>query len=326
MKGSMNSSIKISLILPAYNVESYIGKCIESCLLQDLNKTEYEIIIVNDGSTDSTLEIALSYKYQNSNIYILSQINQGLSMARNNGAKIAKGKYIWFIDSDDYIAQNCLMTILNIIESQKLEIFGVGPKIQFQERIPENFNIATDINKVVDGTTWIKKGIPFIGAWAYVFDRDFWVKNNFNFYPGICYEDTELIPKVCLKAQRISTFNKFSCYSYVMRPGSIMNSAINEKKIFDLSKILNSYLEYLSEIKHTHDKDTILEIEKIISSLYMGAIVNIAKHKSHSMLKKWLKSVPKHSYIRYGNNIIENIFQYIAFKTPLLFFNIRKFL
>ena len=326
MKVSMNSSIKISLILPAYNVGSYLGKCIESCLSQDLNKNEYEIIIVNDGSTDSTLEIAQSYKSKNSNIYILSQTNQGLSMARNNGLKIAKGKYIWFIDSDDYIAKNCLKTVLNIIESQKLEIFGVGPKIQFQERIPENFNIANDIDEVVEGTTWIKNGIPFIGAWAYVFERDFWVKNNFSFYPGICYEDTELIPKVCLKAQRISSFNKFSCYSYVMRPGSIMNSAINEKKIFDLSKILNSYLKYLSEIKLTHDEEVVLEIEKIISSLYMGAIVNIAKHKSHSMLNEWLKSIPKHSYIKYGNNFIENIFQYIAFKSPQLFFNIRKFL
>lgn len=326
MKSSMNSSIKISLILPAYNVGSYIGKCIESCLSQDLNKNEYEIIIVNDGSTDSTLEIAQSYKSKNSNIYILSQTNQGLSMARNNGLKIAKGKYIWFIDSDDYIAKNCLKTVLNIIESQKLEIFGVGPKIQFQERIPENFNIANDIDEVVEGTTWIKNGIPFIGAWAYVFERDFWVKNNFSFYPGICYEDTELIPKVCLKAQRISSFNKFSCYSYVMRPGSIMNSAINEKKIFDLSKILNSYLKYLSEIKLAHDEEVVLEIEKIISSLYMGAIVNIAKHKSHSMLNEWLKSIPKHSYIKYGNNFIENIFQYIAFKSPKLFFNIRKFL
>lgn len=322
----MNNTIKISLVLPAYNVQKYIGKCIESCLNQDLNKNEYEIIIVNDGSTDSTLEIAQAYKSNDNNIILLSQSNQGLSMARNNGTKIAKGKYIWFIDSDDYIANNCLKTIIDVMESKKLEIFGVGPKIQFQENFPKNFNEMTDINPVVGGTTWLKGGIPFIGAWAYVFLKDFWIRNNFNFYSGIYYEDTELIPKVCLKATRISTFNKFSCYSYIMRPGSIMNSAINEKKLFDLSKIINSYLIYLTENQNTYGEEIILEIEKIISAQYMTAIINIAKQKKLSLLRKWLKSVPKHSYIKYGNNIVENIFQYLAFKFPFLFFHIRKIL
>lgn len=322
----MNNTIKISLVLPAYNVQKYIGKCIESCLNQDLNKNEYEIIIVNDGSTDSTLEIAQAYKSNDNNIILLSQSNQGLSMARNNGTKIAKGKYIWFIDSDDYISNNCLKTIVDVMESQKLEIFGVGPKIQFQENFPKNFDEMRDIDPVIGGTAWLKGGIPFIGAWAYVFLKDFWTGNNFNFYPGICYEDTELIPKVCLRAKRISSFNKFSCYSYVMRCGSIMNSPINEKKIFDLSKIIISYLDHLKVIQNIYEKSVVLEFEKIISSQYMTAIVNISRQRDIIMLKKWLKSIPKHNYILYGTNYIENIFQYIAFKFPILFFHIRNFI
>lgn len=94
----------ISLILPAYNVEKYIETCVQSCEQQDLSKESYELVIVNDGSTDDTPEIIRTLSVTYSNIKVVSQQNQGLSMARNNGFKEATGKYIWFIDSDDIIA------------------------------------------------------------------------------------------------------------------------------------------------------------------------------------------------------------------------------
>mgnify|MGYP001006884620 CR=1 FL=1 len=98
----------ISLIAPAYNVEKYIEACVHSCENQDLPRDSYEIIIVNDGSTDSTYSTIerLSGVYEN--IRIVTQKNQGLSVARNNGFKLARGKYVWFIDSDDCISSNCL--------------------------------------------------------------------------------------------------------------------------------------------------------------------------------------------------------------------------
>lgn len=106
----------ISLIAPAYNVEKYIEACVHSCENQDLPRDSYEIIIVNDGSTDSTYSTIerLSGVYEN--IRIVTQKNQGLSVARNNGFKLARGKYVWFIDSDDCISSNCLGKCLEIME------------------------------------------------------------------------------------------------------------------------------------------------------------------------------------------------------------------
>ena len=106
--------MKISLIVPVYNVEKYIEKCLLSCLKQDIPQSDYEIIVVNDGSPDSSLAIAERIAAAATNIIIVSQKNGGLSAARNTGLKIAKGDYIWFIDSDDTIKENCLKSIVLI--------------------------------------------------------------------------------------------------------------------------------------------------------------------------------------------------------------------
>ena len=115
----------ISLIAPAYNVEKYIEACVHSCENQDLPRDSYEIIIVNDGSTDSTYSTIerLSGVYEN--IRIVTQKNQGLSVARNNGFKLARGKYVWFIDSDDCISSNCLGKCLEIMERDDLDALVV---------------------------------------------------------------------------------------------------------------------------------------------------------------------------------------------------------
>ena len=98
--------MKISLIIPVYNVEQYLEKCLLSCLDQDLPQSDYEIIVVNDGSPDGSLAIAERIAATATNITVVSQENGGLSAARNTGLEIAKGKYVWFIDSDDTIKKN----------------------------------------------------------------------------------------------------------------------------------------------------------------------------------------------------------------------------
>lgn len=243
--------IKISLILPAYNTSEYLEKCVESCVEQNIPSSDYEIIIVNDGSTDCTLSIAEKLKKRYSNIVILNQKNQGLSMARNNGASIANGEYLWFIDSDDFIANDCLGKIIEILDRKNLDVLGVAPMIPFKESFPYDFNELVDMTPVMSGKEWIEHGIDFIGAWAYVFRKSFWEGNGFQFYPGIYFEDSELIPKVRYKAKRIASFSTFSCYSYVQRQGSIMNSPMSEKKIMDLGIIVNSYTKFIDEEKRT---------------------------------------------------------------------------
>ena len=107
---------KISLILPVYNVELYLPKCIESCLNQDLPKTEYEMIIVIDGSSDNSLSVARKYQQKYGCISIVEQSNGGLSSARNTGLKHATGEYVWCIDTDDYINENILKGIVTQLQ------------------------------------------------------------------------------------------------------------------------------------------------------------------------------------------------------------------
>lgn len=96
--------MKLSIIIPVYNVERYLRQCLESCLSQDVPKSQYEVIIVNDGSPDNSQAIIDEYSSKYDNVRVLKKKNGGLSSARNAGLNIASGDYIWFVDSDDWVA------------------------------------------------------------------------------------------------------------------------------------------------------------------------------------------------------------------------------
>ena len=104
----------LSIIVPVYNVEKYLERCIESLIHQDIEPSDYEIIMVNDGSTDHSGIIAeqLTSKYEN--IILFNQRNQGLSGARNSGLKLCRGKYVMFVDSDDFLEKNSLMYLITL--------------------------------------------------------------------------------------------------------------------------------------------------------------------------------------------------------------------
>lgn len=115
----MGNKIKISIIVAAFNVEEYIDRCLESLTNQDLDSDEYEIIIVNDGSTDSTLEKLNDWKSGFENIIVISQKNKGQSAARNTALKQAIGEYVFYVDADDYILDNCLKSLfISLIQVQ----------------------------------------------------------------------------------------------------------------------------------------------------------------------------------------------------------------
>ena len=118
----MIHSILISIIIPAYNAEKYIQQCIISLARQDLPQDNYEILVVNDGSTDSTLSILERLSKEYPNIHILTTKNQGVSAARNLGIKTAQGKTLLFVDADDYMAENVLSTIHHTMEADQLDL------------------------------------------------------------------------------------------------------------------------------------------------------------------------------------------------------------
>lgn len=202
---------KFSIIVPVYNVEKYISKCIESILSQDYDN--FELIIVNDGSTDKSLRIV--EKYDDKRLKIFSKKNGGLSSARNYGIGKATGDYIWFIDGDDYIQPHSLSKLSKIISQDSPDAICFEYNIVRSDRIKrfrENI-IYDDIRDFP---------IVSVSACTKIFDKKLFLRSNSLFYEGIYYEDLELIPYILCISKKVYFFRE-ALYNYVQRENSIMN-------------------------------------------------------------------------------------------------------
>ena len=153
--------MKLSIILPTYNMEKYLERCLDSVINQDIKKTDYEIIIINDESTDNSLQIAQKYALKHRNIIIHSKKNGGLGAARNTGLEIAKGEYIYFLDTDDYITENSLSSIIKIVKDHELEILTFISSMTTHDDLNES---SLPINS---GEIELMTGLEYIGNKSY---------------------------------------------------------------------------------------------------------------------------------------------------------------
>lgn len=216
---------RLSIIIPFYNVEQYIAQCLDSVYHQDILEEEYEVICVNDASPDHSRDIVLEYQKQHKNLVLIEhEHNKKLGAARNTGRSIARGKYIWNVDSDDYIAENCLSSILKQCEQNNLDILmfnlasdteGVNNTADFPFCVSDNPQ---------DGITCINQNISEIGrlcpVWRYIYKRDFLDANNI-YSPEINMgEDVPYAFKSLLLAKKILLINEVY-YHYRINPASL---------------------------------------------------------------------------------------------------------
>src|SRR5699024_7703741 len=139
----------LSIIVPVYNTEKYIETCLESLLNQDIDKSMYEIICVNDGSTDGSLAILKEYAKQYDNVVLIDKENEGVSIARNIGLEKARGDYVWFIDADDWVARQCFGVIKQEIAKYDPSVVQIGfDWIKAEWRIAECTNAILNKEKV----------------------------------------------------------------------------------------------------------------------------------------------------------------------------------
>lgn len=123
----------VSIIIPIYNVEQYIEQCFTSIYAQDISEDIFEVIAVNDGTPDNSMSIVKTIASQHKNLVIINQENQGLSVARNTGLDHAKGEYIWFVDSDDWLTKDSLSIVLDtIISYPKIDVFATVLMMQYE--------------------------------------------------------------------------------------------------------------------------------------------------------------------------------------------------
>lgn len=230
--------MRLSIILPTFNVEKFIERCLISCLNQDIPLAEYEIIIVNDGSPDGSRDIAAKYAKEYDNIRIVDRQNGGLSAARNTGLNVAKGEYIWFVDPDDWLDYNCLSRLLERLDYNKLDAIWVSwRRIDESGHRLEQFKDArrSENTEIMNGIEFMQNVLLFCTfAWSFIFKKE--SLQGTSFKEGITFEDIEFVPRTLINVQRIAYINE-AVYNYFWRQDSITN-IYNPKKIADLSQAI----------------------------------------------------------------------------------------
>lgn len=246
--------MKLSIIVPIYNVAAYLRKCVDSLLVQDIS--DYEIILVDDGSTDNSGAIADEILNAHSQspiahcqIKVEHQLNAGLSAARNTGISLATGKYILFVDSDDYLQPNTLGALLEQAERDNLDVL----RFRFQnvkenaEKFVPHVGMKTDYNDYSSNPT---DGLNFLNdrvgiqcyAWQFIVKTE--IIRQELFTPGIYFEDTDWTPRMLLRAKRVASTD-LVVYNYLWREGSI---TLSQKDTAKMRKQLKDKMDLLGKL------------------------------------------------------------------------------
>ena len=220
-------NIRLSIIIPFYNVEQYISMCLDSVYQQDIPEEEYEVICVNDASPDGSREIVKEYQKKHKNLILVEhEVNKKLGAARNTGRKIAKGTYIWNVDSDDMVVPNCLNELLTESERDELDVLVftyrniIGDRIQDETPesvIPETFCIS--------GKNFIKQyGADYIHVispvWKQLFRRQYLDENAIYSLEINMSEDVPYTFNAIARANRLRVIEQ-PYYLYRINPQSI---------------------------------------------------------------------------------------------------------
>ncbi len=246
--------MKVSVIVPVYNVSNYIIKCINSLVNQTLK--DIEIIIVNDGSTDDSIKKVID-NFDDSRIVIVYKKNGGLASARNTGVRYAKGEYLFFVDSDDFIDPNTLKEMYEEANNKNLDIVYCDCYIYYQDNKKEYLPSIKfyDENNLKNLVT----GIP--GAVCKLIKRDLYLKYDIKFLEGYFFEDLAIMPFFSAIAKKASYLRK-PFYYYFQREGSILNKTSYDTKWEDIFFVLeylkkkfldtNLFDEYKDELEYLY--------------------------------------------------------------------------
>lgn len=242
---------KISIIVPVYNVEQYLNRCIKSILNQTFK--DFELILVNDGSTDASGDICNYYATQDERVKVIHQNNGGLSSARNAGLNMAVGEYIGFVDSDDYINRRMYEILYNNIINFTAEL-AICDFIPVQEndcnKLPTSIcNKVSEYNNISSlEQLYEDNGARFIVSWNKLYKKDLF--DNLRFIEGKIHEDEFIIHKLLYRCNKI-VFTKAALYYYVQRETSIMNTRKGVKRL-DAIYALEDRMNFLSNIPEKH--------------------------------------------------------------------------
>ena len=294
---------KVSIVVPCYNIQKYVGRCIESLLAQTF--TDFELILVNDGSTDDTLSILKEYEKKDSRIIVLEKENGGLSDARNAGMKIAKGEYIQFVDGDDFAEDILLEKCAQKLDETGADIvifdfYQYYTETNTKEVISHSFDETKEYS--LDTTPTLLTNIKN-AAWNKMYKLSLFKENHIEYPFGYYYEDLGTTYRLLPRAKKIVFINQPLLNYLQDRPGNI-TTQFNQRvyHIFDMIqlliddyKALGIYEKYYEELKYLGSIN-ILECLKKTRMVKDSEMANKFVEESFSFLRKTWPEFPKCKY------------------------------
>jgi len=222
---------KVSIIVPVFNSAEYLEKCLDSILSQTLK--EFEIILIDDGSTDTSLEIIKNYAKKYDNIRYKTKTNEGQAIARNLGIEMATGKFICFVDSDDYIENTMLQKLYESAIKNNSDIVICDYIEEYEKKQIEKKSLFVDAESL--DKSYI---LSVAGPCSKIIKTDIFKQNNLKFLENNIYEDLAIIPTLALYTQNIS-YCKEILYHYVIRNNSTMQQTKYNKKLESIFNVMD---------------------------------------------------------------------------------------
>lgn len=298
--------MKFSIVVPVYNVEAYLDDCLRSLQTQDYS--DYEVICVNDGSTDGSRKILTAWEKRMPQTRVIDRANGGLSAARNTGLAAATGDYVVFVDSDDWVEPTMLNRLAEEANGEDMVCFACR----------RTDNNAHDTLHPEQSGGWEyynrhaleHREVAFVCVWQRCYRREFLIENGLRFREGILHEDNEFTPRVCLKAKKTKVIPDV-LYNYRVRPGSIMTTRGLQSK--ESLIIIGNELSELFSNECGIDKTTIYQT---LTQCYQMAFID----NTHEEDRHLHPLVDWRCYRRVSGTKLRHKIQYAALKvSPALF-------
>ena len=266
--------VEISVILPVYNSEEYLKECLDSLCNQTFD--DFEILCINDGSSDNSLEILREYEKTDKRITVISQENQGVAKTRNDALTMVNGSYVYFMDADDVLDKNafkklhanlvsngsdfCIMKVIfdNGIEKYKFPAFDLDKEFSNVNFEKFTFTYKDVKNHVLN---------DLFAPWLKMYNRDFLIKGDFTFPDIKSYSDAPFHVKTMLEAKKISFIPEY-LYCYKENDDSLVHSSSNTINFFTLSDIIEDYLAENNYFNEFREEFISFQVSKLV--YYMG--------------------------------------------------------
>ena len=274
--------MRLSIIIPMYNASQYIERCLNSIYHQGLNVNEFEVIVINDGSTDNSLEIVKDYLTSYKNIRFFSQKNSGQGAARNLGIKYATGEYILFLDSDDFLLPQSITKILSIVKHVSCDVINFLMEVELPTgNVKESYLYHYDYDKIYSGKELLlRTGINIGSACSSLYKRSFILQNNIFFPVDMKHEDVFFSYQIYTFASRV-IFTKTHAYYYCWHPDSTdRNKSYENLKLLQLSDISQAYYLNKLSLDKRVNKELREHLKKISNSTLMSLFWSILRNSS----------------------------------------------